>query len=153
METILELRVLGKTMGNEENNNYQHLKLLSIFHYVLGGLVAASSLFSLFHIGIGLSFILSPNEFPPPDTNSFPPELFGWFFFIGGLVWLIFGFTLSICSIASGRFLSKRKRYWFSFIVACGECLFTPLGTILGIFTIVLLSKGSVKALYGLSKQ
>jgi hypothetical protein len=34
--------------------------------------------------------------------------------------------------------------------MACILCLFTPLGTILGVFTIIVLSRQSVKELYGL---
>ena len=33
----------------------------------------------------------------------------------------------------------------FVFVVACCECLFMPFGTVLGVFTIVLLSRDSVK--------
>jgi hypothetical protein len=56
--------------------------------------------------------------------------------------------ALSLCLINSGHFLGKRKRYWFSFIVACVECFSLPFGTILGVFTIIVLSRDSVKTLY-----
>jgi len=134
-----------------KNNNCEHLKLLSTFQYVVGGIVSVTAMFSLFHISIGLSIIHSPNKPLQSDGTLLPPE-FGWFFFIGGLLFLVFGLTLAICLIASGRFLAKRKRYWFSFIIACVECLFAPFGTILGIFTIIILSRDSVKELYGLNK-
>ncbi|HIK56231.1 MAG TPA: hypothetical protein IGS37_13850 [Synechococcales cyanobacterium M55_K2018_004] len=134
-----------------KDNNREYLKLLSIFHYVLGGIVAAFSMFSLVYISIGLSYILSVDQFPQTDGTSPPPE-FGWIFLIFGSLFLILGLTFAISLIASGRFLAKRKRYWFGFIVACLSCLFTPFGTILGIFTIVILSQRSVKELYGLNK-
>jgi len=40
--------------------------------------------------------------------------------------------------------------YWFSFVVACVECLFIPFGVVLGAFTIIVLSRRSVKELYGI---
>jgi hypothetical protein len=36
----------------------------------------------------------------------------------------------------------------FVFVVACCECLFMPFGTILGVFTIILLSRESVKSAF-----
>lgn len=143
-------------MEKIESASHEHLKLLSIFHYVVGGIGIVFSMFPLMHISIGLSLILSTQESlpleSPPLESTLPPPTFGWIFLIWGLVILVFGLTLSICLIASGRFLAKRKRYWFSFIFACIECLFTPFGTVLGIFTIIILSRESVKALYGLNK-
>ncbi|MFM6408142.1 MAG: hypothetical protein ACKPGT_27195, partial [Microcystis sp.] len=62
----------------------------------------------------------------------------------------ILGEVFAIATIVSGRFLKRRQRYWFSFVMACILCLFTPLGTILGVFTIIVLSRQSVKELYGL---
>ncbi|PYI82572.1 MAG: hypothetical protein DMF09_14100 [Verrucomicrobia bacterium] len=48
----------------------------------------------------------------------------------------------------AGRSLSRRKHYWFAFVVACIECIFIPFGTILGVFTIIVLSRESVKTLF-----
>jgi len=140
-------------MEKELGENRRNLKLLSIFHYVFGGLTAALSLFSLLHIGVGLTFILGSQELAQSTEGTPLPPGFGWIFLIAGLVWLVLGMTLAGCAIASGRFLGKRRRYRFSFVVACIECLFAPIGTVLGVFTIVLLSKESVKAMYGLDER
>jgi len=48
----------------------------------------------------------------------------------------------------AGRSLSRRKHYWFAFVVGCIECIFVPFGTILGVFTIIVLSRESVKTLF-----
>jgi hypothetical protein len=45
-------------------------------------------------------------------------------------------------------FENRGEKSGFSFILACIECLSMPFGTILGVFTIIILSKDSVKALY-----
>jgi hypothetical protein len=47
----------------------------------------------------------------------------------------------------TGRSLALRKRYSFVFVMACVECLFIPFGTVLGVFTIIVLSRESVRAL------
>ena len=48
----------------------------------------------------------------------------------------------------AGWWLAKRKHYWFCFVVACLACAFSPLGTVLGVFTIIVLLRPSVKALF-----
>jgi hypothetical protein len=55
---------------------------------------------------------------------------------------------MAICILIAGRCLSRRKGYSFALVIACIECLFVPFGTILGVFTIVALSRESVKALF-----
>jgi len=77
----------------------------------------------------------------------------GWLFLGIGLFFFLAGEALAICIIMSGRFLARRIRYWFSFVIACIECVVFPVGTVLGIFTIVVLLRDSVKNSYGLSSD
>jgi hypothetical protein len=72
----------------------------------------------------------------------------GWLFFIMGLVFFLFGQTMALAIIVSGRFIAKRRHYLYSFVIACIECAFFPFGTVLGVFTIIVLSRESVKELY-----
>jgi hypothetical protein len=44
--------------------------------------------------------------------------------------------------------LRKRRHRTLSFVMACLTCINIPLGTALGVFTLVVLSRPSVKALY-----
>jgi hypothetical protein len=55
---------------------------------------------------------------------------------------------MAICILIAGRSLALRKRYSFALVIACIECLFIPFGTILGVFTIVALSRESIRALF-----
>lgn len=44
----------------------------------------------------------------------------------------------------------RRRRWWtFCYLTGWGECLMFPFGTILGVFTIIVLSRPSVKRLFG----
>jgi len=56
--------------------------------------------------------------------------------------------SLGVAMIFAGRLLVKLKNY--SFVRSTGflECAFFPFGTILGIFTIVVLSRESVRKLF-----
>jgi len=134
-------------MTKDEN----HLRLLSIFHYIVGAISCFFACMPLIHMTIGLLFIFAPDKFQGSKGPG-PPEFFGWLFFTVGLIAFLIGQSAAICIIISGRFLAKRTKYYFSFIMACIECVFTPLGTILGVFTIITLSRDSVKALYESNK-
>jgi hypothetical protein len=72
----------------------------------------------------------------------------GWIFIVLGALFFLAGVAIAICILIAGRSLAKRTRYWFALVVACLECLFIPFGTILGVFTIITLSRESVKALF-----
>lgn len=125
----------------------EHLKLLSIFHYVVGGMGSLFSCMPLIHMGIGLTFILAPEQMGQNGGESVP-EFVGWMFFILGFSFFLIGQITSLVIIISGRFIAKRKNYFYSFVVGCIECIFFPFGTVLGVFTIIVLSRESVKELY-----
>jgi len=133
------------------NTDNEHLRLLSIFHYIAGGIGSLFSCMTIFHIAIGLTMILAPEKMTGNEAETVP-EFVGWMFFIMGSVFFIIGQATSIAMIISGRFISKRKNYMYSFVVGCVECIFLPLGTVLGVFTIIVLSRESVKTLYGQNK-
>lgn len=141
------------------NQDDSHLNALAIAHYVVGGFMVLFACLPLMHMFLGLSMALNigdmqesmmrQNGSQAMSQPPFPPELFGWFFFGMGLLFFILGQAISISIIVSGRFLHQRKNYMFSFVLACVACMMIPFGTILGVFTIIVLSRDSVKALYG----
>jgi hypothetical protein len=77
-----------------------------------------------------------------------PPEFLGWIFAALGSLLFLIGIAMAICILIAGRSLAHRKRYKFVLVMACIECLFIPFGTILGVFTIVALSRQSVRGLF-----
>jgi hypothetical protein len=125
----------------------EHLQLLAIFHYVIAGLAALLAFCPLFYSIIG-GFLLYAAQHPGPSNQQPPPVFLGWIFIALGAVFFIAGIALAICVLIAGRCLSLCKGYSFALVMACIECLFVPFGTILGVFTIVALSRESVKALF-----
>jgi hypothetical protein len=68
-------------------------------------------------------------------------------------VLLCIALIFSVCVITSGYYIFKRKRYQFSWNLARIEIAFFPLGTVLGFFTLYILSKESIKSLYEIRRQ
>ena len=138
-------------MDNTTSNPQQildneHLKLLSIFHYVLGGTSALFACIFIIHVVIGLVFILSPHAFGEGPNQ--PPAFFGWMFLAMGSCFMLFGWTYAALVLIAGRCIALRKRHTYCFVVACVECLWVPFGTCLGVFTILVLNRASVKELF-----
>jgi hypothetical protein len=124
----------------------EHLRLLSIFHYILAGLVFLFGLVFIVHFGLGLAALLAPAilDSGGPDL----PPIVGLLFLAGGAIAMGGSWTLAVLMAVAGRFLARRRHRTFCIVVAALECLFQPLGTVLGVFTIVILLRDSVKAAF-----
>jgi hypothetical protein len=127
-----------------------HLRLLSIFHYVVGGLAGLFSLFPIFHMLLGLFLILAPEKFG--SKGDPPPAFIGWFFVAFAACFMLAGWIFATLIIITGRFLARRKYYTFCFVMAAVECLFMPFGTVLAVFTLVVLLRESVKRMFEANK-
>jgi len=130
------------------NQDSEHLRLLSIFHYVVAGVAAFCSFFPLLYTVMGFVFVALSHHPPTNPAQQPPPAALGWAFVVLGIFLFLLGVVFAIVLAFAGRSLSRRKHYWFAFIVSCIECLFVPFGTILGVFTIIVLSRQSVKTLF-----
>ncbi len=126
----------------------EHLKLLSVFYYILAALVGLGSSFGLIYVFLGIMFVTKRIPSGPPGSPGGVPPYFGWMMFgIGGSIVLV-GWTLAICMISAGVCLSRRKAWMFCCIVAGCVCLNFPMGTILGIFSFLVLLRPRVKDLF-----
>jgi hypothetical protein len=91
------------------------------------------------------TLILYAVHHPGPNNQNPPPPMLGWFFIAFGVLFFLAGLAMAICILLAGQSLSRRCHYWFVFVVACIECMFIPFGTILRVFTVIVLSRESVK--------
>ena len=126
----------------------EQLKLLSIFHYVVGGLSGLFALFPVIYMVMGLLIVYAPEQMMGKQHGDAPPEFFGWFIFGIGCVATLFGVALATCIVIAGRSLARRTRYTYCLVVAGVECMFMPFGTVLGVFTLIVLMRESVKELF-----
>src|SRR4029077_7311969 len=130
------------------NRNEEHLQLLAIFHYVVACLAALFSFFPLLYTTVGAIFIFAARHGTAKPGEDLPPEFLGWIFVVLGSLLFLMGIAMAICILIAGRPLELRKCYSFALVMSCIECLFIPFGTILGAFTIVVLSRESVRRLF-----
>ncbi len=128
-----------------QNQDEQHLKLLSIFHYIVGGVAGLFACFPILHLAIGIGVLISSLT---QSSHDGPGALFGLFFIVIAGSIMLFGWTFAICILLSGWFIAKRKNYMFCLVMAGIECMFSPFGTVLGVFTIITLTRPSVKEIF-----
>ena len=126
------------------NDDEKYLKLLSVFHYVVGGLAACFACIPIIHLSIGIAMLVGAID----DA----PEFVGALLVLIAIFAMLMGWTLAVCIIIAGRCLAKRKRYMFCLVMAAISCVFMPFGTVLGVFTIIVLMRPSVKELFAVNK-
>ena len=120
--------------------------MLAIGHYVVGGLLALVACIPLIHVTVGLMIVFRPEMFGDPAKQ---PAIIGWLFAGFGALFVLAGWALAILIIWAARCLQRRKHYTFCLVAAGFACLFMPMGTALGVFTFIVLSRPGVKALFG----
>jgi hypothetical protein len=125
------------------------LRTLSILHYVLGGILMLFSSVFIFHVVIGL-WLASGHAFQNQGmpAGQGPPPFVGYIMAVFGGCAICFGWTMGILNIISGRRIAARRSRVFSIVISAIDCMWFPFGTALGIFTIIVLARDSVKALY-----
>lgn len=121
------------------------LRLLAIFHTIFAGLAALGMGFLAAHYWF-LSSIMDPEkwaEHPNPPPEGFL-DIFVWMYAFMGVL-LVLGLVLNLLVAAS---LRQRRRWMLCAVVSGLNCLQMPLGTILGVFTLVLINRSDVRATF-----
>lgn len=123
----------------------EHLRLISIFHYVYAGVSALFALIPVIHVCAGAGLLTA--SLGGHGRNA-PPAFLGALFIGIGLLIICLGLTHAAITYLGGRFIAARSHYVFCFVVAVINCLFVPMGTVLGVFTIIVLARPTVKKLF-----
>jgi nitrate reductase gamma subunit len=127
----------------------EHLRLLSLAHYIDGALCILFFSLFIFHLVFFLFIASNPQAFPPSSAgHPAPPQ--GMFqamgVVLGGLILL--GWAFGALTIYVGRCIKRRAKRGLTLIVACLNLVFMPIGTLLGVATILVLSRSSVRKAY-----
>jgi hypothetical protein len=125
-----------------------YLRLLSVFHYVVGGITAVFTCFPLFQAFFGILALRDMANMMDFVKGPPPPSFLGWIYVVVGAMAITLGWGLAIVIFLAGKFLSQHTHYLYCLVVAAVECIFMPFGTVLGVFTIIVLTRPSVKLLF-----
>jgi hypothetical protein len=137
------------SVPHAHDRDEEHLRLLATFHYVLAGIAALFALFPIVHFVIGTAMVASASR---RGQGVSLEQWMGWFFVLMSILMIVGGLAFAACLAIAGRCIAHRRRYTFCLVMAGIACLFFPVGTVLGVFTIVVLTRDSVRSLFGASK-
>jgi hypothetical protein len=131
----------------------EHLRLLSIGHYIHGGLVVAFASVFIFHFVFLTAMAANPQWFAPHGQAPVPMDPVLRIFAVIVGVMILVGWTLGGLTIYSGRCMRRRAHRTFTIVMAAANTLLIPFGTVLGVFTLIVITRPSVTRLYGAAQQ
>jgi hypothetical protein len=123
----------------------EYIRLLAVFHWVVAGIAALFALFPVIHLILGLAIVNGELHGRGEEPIA---RLVGWMFVLFATGWILAGLTFAVCLAIAGRCLSQHRHHRYCIVMAGISCMFVPFGTVLGVFTIVLLMKDSVRSMF-----
>lgn len=126
----------------------EHLKLLAIFYYIFSGLSCLGCFLGIFYAGMGLMMPkMAAGAARSHGATPFPEEMTRMFLILG-IVIIVVSLAMAVGNFLTARWLSARKNKTFCMVVAGINCIHVPLGTALGVFTFLVLTRPSVARLF-----
>jgi len=124
----------------------EHLNLLSLFHLISGIFTLVYSVFMALYFGF-ITFIFNIGHKLDGANNDFPFEFMNVIMFVFTFVLLI-AIILGIAKIFCSKFIKQKTNRVFCIVISCIECFSFPYGTLLGVLSIMVLNRNSVKEIY-----
>jgi hypothetical protein len=125
-----------------------YLNLLSLFHFIVAGVAGLFSCLPLFNLLIGIP-ILKDVPYALSQSEYFSQYTLAPLMFIllpTGMT--VIGWMFAIAMALNGCYIKNRQWLKYCMIMSGIETIFTPFGTALGVFTIILLTKPNIKILF-----
>ena len=122
----------------------EHLRMLSIGYLVSACLSGFFSLIGLLYIFLGTLFSAVLKHAPHAQTQGLTPEFPAFIFVVIGFFIFIVMVACGVLKLLVHQRLKQRRSRVFCMVVAGLCCLGVPYGTVLGVFTFMLLTRPSV---------
>ncbi|MDX2177742.1 MAG: hypothetical protein SF028_14870 [Candidatus Sumerlaeia bacterium] len=127
----------------------RYLDLLGWAHYILGALTLLCGSFPVIHLVVGIGILTGRMQGPPPGTQGEPMvKAVGGLFVVVAAAIILVAWALGIATMLAGRYLRERRRRMFCTVVAAVNCMSFPVGTAVGVLTIILLNKPDVSGVF-----
>ncbi|MCU0794337.1 MAG: hypothetical protein MUF31_00175 [Akkermansiaceae bacterium] len=136
-----------------QSRDAEHIRLLSLFHYIFAGLSLVGGLLFVLYIAMAIMMMrgFSTMSSSSPGAGAPPAgmfEMIGVVYLVMGILGCLAALAMGVGSFFAAKGLAERRRRTFIYVVSAFQCLLMPLGTVLGIFTILVLERPSVRALF-----
>jgi len=130
------------------DENIRYLNVLAIFHFIVAGIVSLLSCLPLINLVIGLP-MLKDIPYALKQGELFSQNIFAPLMFILLPVGItVVGWMIAIAIALNGYYIKNRLWHTYCLVIGAVETIFMPFGTVLGVFTIILLTKPNTKNLF-----
>ena len=129
-------------------NDERQLSTLATLHYAYGVLLGIGALLMLVVLVSGIGMQVGPALEPSGADASLQQLPWGLIFILTGAIGLALQGLLAAATMRAARGLETHTRRSWCMVVAAFNSLAVPLGTVLGIVTIVTLMRPSVVQLF-----
>ena len=128
----------------------EHLKLLGIFHYIWGALSLLGGIFiGGYFLVIGVILMNNPPTSTSSEDSGTASMAGGILIGVGVVLFLVVVVYGILTLMAGGKYRKHQGGYWFCFISAIVTLVIGGIpGIVLGIFSLIVLSRESVKTLF-----
>ena len=128
----------------------EHLKLLGIFHYIWGALSLIGAIcIGAYFVVIGIVLMSNPPSSTSSEDSGTASMAGGILIGVGVVLFLIVVVYGILTLMAGGKYRKHQGGYWFCFILAIVTLVIGGIpGIVLGIFSLIVLSRESVKAVF-----
>ena len=128
-----------------------HLRLLTVFHYVMAGVTSLFGLIPVIHLSVGLGLLFGGGELSSAASAdpAFPLALFAAAFTVIPGVIIVLMQSMAAALVVAGRRLQARRSWMFCAVVAgLATMVMPPVGTVLGVMTLLVLVRPQVRAAF-----
>ena len=136
----------------QRTRDKQHLTRLVVSYYVLAGLTLLFGCAGLLYMVFGVGMFVLSDDLLAADPNAPPPgviQLIGGVLAAVGVVIALLQFVSTVLLAMTARFISMRQYRTFCLVTAGLTCLSVPLGTALGVYTFVILTRPDIIERFG----
>lgn len=126
----------------------QHLKLLTLFYYIMSGLSALGVCAGGIYVFMGWFMAEGMRRSSKTSPNAPSPEFFQWLFTGLGAGVIVMSLVLGLLYFLDARWISQRRHRMFTYVLAGFSCLSIPVGTALGVYTFMVMRRPGVRAQY-----
>lgn len=131
-------------MAELVDRDQEHLRLLKLCYYILAGMTAVYSFFSIIFLAFG-GVILSSIVPKEQAGSQMDPHALGLLLLGIAIVAVAAGFGSAIAAFLTAHNLRDHRRRTFCIVIAACTCIYIPWGTIIGICTIMVLNRPAVR--------
>jgi hypothetical protein len=142
---------MAQETARQQILDHEHLRLLSLFYYISAATTALVALFPGMYVLMG-AFFIAGSGFSRRGAEGFPAAM-GWVLVAIGIVLMGLLAAVAGLKLCAARCIRNRTQRTLCLVAAGISCLGVPYGTALGVFTIMVLERPTVVALFASQPQ